>query len=186
MNKETYIGGTRGGVPIDVFTPGPTRIVEGASSLTRLRVEHLGNQVHIQDITSPKCEFLAYAKKNLFGIKVSNKGWRGMDELTHPDIYPRLLAVQALKSFREQDFQIDGMHDYWQRYSHLRDNYLQYQEYLSQFDPSLITDDVRKEAAANSWTGKLARKHLGFSRVESVTEGSTDVVVIFRPAISEA
>lgn len=166
----------RGGIPEEIFKAGGfAGEITGLSGKEKLFCVVNPVYINIEDSNDDNLAFQASIEDGTLSLDVNNKIAQG-SSLKHPDIYPSRLLEQTFKYFTEQGQKIERIKGLWGSGKDLSsgeqvmdpsDNYIQYMAYLSKFEPEEITEEIKREAALQTWTGKQAQKY-GYSEVASI------------------
>ena len=168
-SDATYIGGDDGGIHSSVFHADPSETSEfqpttGLSGST-LEYSTTQNRVVIKDPHDKGVFFSAGVYDGVFAVDVQNMPTSGT---RHPDIYPAKLIEHSLGYFESQGHEVVVFEATWAETSRrdLSRNWAEFNDAISQ-SVGPVTDDIKKAAAVETWTGRLVQR-LGFTEVDSV------------------
>jgi hypothetical protein len=174
--SERYIGGSTGGVPEEIFTPGFKGPLTGMSG-AKLSCRTDTSSVVIASFDEDTAYFLACVlpeETDALHLDIKTKTADHPDR--HPDLYASELVDRSLTYFHEQGFAINKLIGAWNK----GDNYKAYRDYITKIILARdITDEDKKNAARNTWTGRLAQS-LGFTEIERLeVENPKSIHVVF-------
>lgn len=165
MNKKQY------GVPDHLFSQRGRGEIKGLSGKTTLEYIIQDTKVLIIDKDDPALGFKAWVENDVLRFNIFTKGYQGQSKVRHPDLFATILAKRAYRLFQENNIAMDRLEANWtegEGEDNLKKYYATLQSLYSQYEQGLITkDEMRKQAAKNTWTGRLAAK-LGFTEITSI------------------
>ncbi len=174
-----------GGIPEDIFRGPGTGEIKGLISGRDISYSFQDRRIAITDTELMTFHFYATVNDNgVMELIIRTRGFDASEgengQTKHPDLFARELVIRSLQYFRERDLEITGVAGKWWLNA-TSDN-------GQQFSQNLAQGQSKAEAAAGTWTGKLAAE-LGFPQVKYVfyegdpQRGKTlKAYVLFSPA----
>lgn len=178
MSQERYIGGPTGGIPEDIFIPGFKGVINCASG------EKLGGNItkdlvviaSQKDSKNEQYIFVARRSKHDHdALELGIKTKIGNPPEKHKDLYAKELAKKSIIYLEEQGTPITKIRGFWQE----GDNFDAYQNYMDDIRQTRpTTGKDQRDAARNTWTGKLAES-LGFTEIESIGQTKSGSILTY-------